>query len=65
MPGDAVGRVLRPDGSTLQNLYAGGGAARGISGPDASGYLAGNGLLTATTFGRLAGTNAAIDIRQC
>ena len=28
---DAVGRVLRPDGSTLQNLYAGGGAARGIS----------------------------------
>ena len=60
---DAVGRVLRADGSALQNLYAGGGAARGISGPDASGYLAGNGLLTATTFGRLAGINAAIDIK--
>ena len=61
---DAVGRVLRADGSALQGLYAGGGAARGISGPDASGYLAGNGLLTATTFGRLAGINAAIDINE-
>ena len=56
---DKTGRVLRPDGSALPNLYAGGGAARGISGPDASGYLAGNGLLTATTFGRLSGIAAA------
>ena len=56
---DENGRVLRADGSLFPNLYAGGGAARGISGPDASGYLAGNGLLTATTFGRLAGLAAA------
>ena len=56
---DKNGRVLRPDGSQFPNLFAGGGAARGISGPDASGYLAGNGLLTATTFGRLAGIAAA------
>ena len=56
---DENGQVLRPDGSAFPNLFAGGGAARGVSGPDASGYLAGNGLLTATTFGRLAGTAAA------
>ncbi|HPF25925.1 MAG TPA: FAD-dependent oxidoreductase [Steroidobacteraceae bacterium] len=56
---DAVGRVLREDGTPLPNLYAGGGAARGISGPASWGYMAGNGLLTATTFGRLAGAAAA------
>ena len=61
---DENGRVLRPDGSGFANLYAGGGAARGISGPDASGYLAGNGLLTATTFGRLAGVAAATKFRE-
>ena len=59
---DEHARVLREDGSALPNLYAGGGAARGISGPDASGYLAGNGLLTATTFGRLAGLTAVADM---
>lgn len=56
---DANGRVLREDGTALPNLFAGGGAARGISGPSCSGYIAGNGLLTATTFGRLAGRAAA------
>ncbi len=55
----ADGRVLDEDGAPLPNLYAGGGAARGISGPSCWGYMAGNGLLTATTFGRLAGTAAA------
>lgn len=56
---NAQGRVLRDDGSPLPNVFAGGGAARGISGPSAWGYMAGNGLLTAITFGRLAGTAAA------
>jgi fumarate reductase flavoprotein subunit len=56
---DVEGRVLREDGTPLPNLYAGGGAARGISGPSSWGYMAGNGLLTATTFGRLAGSAAA------
>jgi fumarate reductase flavoprotein subunit len=56
---DSQGRVLREDGSALPNLYAGGGAARGVSGPSCWGYIAGNGLLTATTFGRLAGNAAA------
>lgn len=56
---DTDARVLREDGSRFANLYAGGGAARGISGPSCWGYLAGNGLLTATSFGRLAGESAA------
>lgn len=55
--GDAC--VCRPDGTTLPNLMAGGGAARGVSGDANYGYLSGNGLLTATTFGRLAGISAA------
>ncbi len=56
---DEQARVLRDDGTPLPNLFAGGGAARGISGPGASGYLAGNGLLTATALGRAAGRAAA------
>lgn len=56
---DEQARVLRQDGSPLPNLFAGGGAARGISGDGADGYMAGNGLLTATTLGRLAGAAAA------
>jgi fumarate reductase flavoprotein subunit len=56
---DSSARVLRLDGRPFPNLFAGGGAARGISGPGGWGYLAGNGLLTATTLGRLAGQAAA------
>ncbi len=52
-------RVMDKKGNTLPNLFAGGGSARGISGPADWGYMAGNGLLTATTFGRLAGSAAA------
>ena len=51
-------RVLDTKGNKLPNLFAGGGSARGISGPADWGYIAGNGLLTATTFGRLAGRAA-------
>jgi fumarate reductase flavoprotein subunit len=56
---DTHARVLRPDGTPLPNLFAGGGAARGLSGPADWGYLSGSGLLTATTLGRLAGEAAA------
>ena len=56
---DGDGRVLDEAGKPLPNLFAGGGAARGISGPGADGYLAGNGLLAATTLGKLAGRAAA------
>jgi fumarate reductase flavoprotein subunit len=56
---DGRGRVLHEDGRPFPNLFAGGGAARGVSGPAAWGYIAGNGLLPATTLGRLAGSAAA------
>jgi fumarate reductase flavoprotein subunit len=57
---DTSARALRPDGTRLPNLFAAGGAARGVSGPKASGYLSGNGLLTAVTLGRAAGAAAAL-----
>lgn len=56
---DSDARVLRPDRTPLPNLYAAGGAACGVSGPEASGYLSGNGLLTAVAYGHLAGRSAA------
>ncbi len=61
---DEHARVVSEDGHALPNLYAGGGAARGISGSGADGYIAGNGLLTATTLGRIAGQHAATSINQ-
>lgn len=59
---DIYGRVCRPDGSTITNLYAGGGTAAGISGDDAAGYLSGNGLLSAYGGGLIAGDHAAHSI---
>ena len=56
---DKEGRVLRKDGTPFPNLFAGGGAARGLSGPADWGYMSGSGLLMATNFGRLAGEAAA------
>jgi flavocytochrome c len=56
---DTNARVKRKDGSLFPNLFAAGGAAIGISGNTAAGYLSGNGLLTATVLGRLAGQSAA------
>ncbi|WP_315785205.1 MULTISPECIES: FAD-dependent oxidoreductase [unclassified Bradyrhizobium] len=52
---DDHARVLREDGTAIDNLFAAGGAACGVSGADASGYLSGNGLLTAVALGRVAG----------
>lgn len=56
---DGDARVRRPDGAPLPNLFAGGGAARSVSGPAHWGYLPAMGLATAVTFGRLAGIGAA------
>ncbi len=56
---DAHARVLRSDGAVIDGLYAAGGAAVGVSGPRAEGYLSGNGLLTAIVLGRIAGAHAA------
>jgi fumarate reductase flavoprotein subunit len=56
---DDDAQVLDEDGRKMPNLFAGGGAARGVSGPSDWGYLSGNGLLTAVTFGHIAGLRAA------
>jgi flavocytochrome c len=56
---DASGRVKREDGAAFPNLFAAGGAAAGVSGSIAAGYLSGNGLLTATVLANLAGRAAA------
>ena len=57
---DGNARVLR-NGAPIQGLYAAGGAAVGISGHGAAGYLAGNGLLSALGLGYLAGRHHGAD----
>ncbi|MCG8503745.1 MAG: FAD-dependent oxidoreductase [Sphingomonadales bacterium] len=61
---DAHARVVGAGGRPLPNLYAGGGAARGVSGPGGWGYLPGMGLCAALTLGRLAGDHAARSLGQ-
>ena len=56
---DAACRVKCKDDTVFPNLFAAGGAAVGVSGSTAAGYLSGNGLLAATVLGRLAGQEAA------
>ena len=59
---DPSARVLRADGAIIPNLYAGGGAAVGLSAPGGNGYLLGNGLLCALGWGKIAGEQAAHEI---
>lgn len=62
---DDDARVLRTDGRPIANLFAGGGAAAGLSGrAGAGGYASGNGLLSAIGLGRLAGLAAAREIKS-
>ncbi len=56
---DEHARVVDGHGVPLTGLYASGGAAAGISGHGAAGYLAGNGLLPAFGLAYLAATHAA------
>lgn len=56
---DGRARVMARDGTIIPRLFAGGGAACGVSGPAHWGYLSGNGLLSAVTLGRIAGREAA------
>jgi len=51
---DGRARVLDTAGEPIPGLYASGGAAMGISGHGAAGYLAGNGLVTALGLAYLA-----------
>ena len=60
---DTTGHVLRRDGSRIPNLFAGGGAAGGISGrAGAAGYASGNGLLTAIGLGYVSGRSAVQEL---
>lgn len=61
---DSNAQVRRADGSLLPNLYAGGGAARSISGPEVTGYLPAVGLAMAITLGRVAGDAAAAQVSR-
>ena len=56
---DPGGVVLDPAGHPFPNLFAAGGAACGVSGRSAAGYLSGNGLLSAVAGGSLAAESAA------
>jgi len=56
---DGCAAVLGAGGQALPNLFAAGGAACGVSGRAASGYLSGNGLLSAVALGHRAGQAAA------
>jgi fumarate reductase flavoprotein subunit len=57
-------QVLKPNGHTLPNLYAAGGAARGVSGAEVWGYLSGNGLLSAIAGGHIAAHAVAQTISE-
>ncbi len=61
---DSAARVLSDSGAPLGNLYAGGGAACGVSGARVEGYLSGNGLLTAVALGYIAGKAAGEQARS-
>jgi fumarate reductase flavoprotein subunit len=56
---DEHARVTKTGSTPIPGLYASGGAAAGISGHGAAGYLAGNGLLPALGLAFLAAEHAA------
>ena len=57
---DADARVLDTPGAVIPGLYsAGENAGTGVTGHGYAGYITGDGLLSALTFGRIAGRNAA------
>jgi fumarate reductase flavoprotein subunit len=55
---DGSARVLRTDGTAIPWLFAAGGAACGISGHGAAGYVPGNGLAQSFALGLVAGEAA-------
>ena len=57
-------QVMNEQAEVIENLYAGGGTAVGVSGNHAYGYMSGNGLLAAMGFGKIAGEHAAKNIKE-
>lgn len=60
----ACGQVLHKSGATFENLFAVGGAACGVSGSGDSGYLSGNGLLSAVGLGLIAGRSGGPAVHE-
>lgn len=60
---NTTGQVLRVDGSTIPNLYAGGDVTEGITGPGVDSYLPGNGQMAAIVLGKRAAEHAAAAVR--
>jgi fumarate reductase flavoprotein subunit len=56
-------KALTPLGEPLPNLWAAGGAARGVSGKHMSGYLSGNGLLSAIAGGYIAAQSITTQLK--
>lgn len=54
-------KVLKEDLQPIENLYAAGGVTEGFSSKADANYMAGNGLLQAFVYGRIAGQTAAKD----
>ena len=59
---DLEGRVKLETGGFIPNLYAAGGTAVGISGPDSRGYSSGNGLMQACGLGWIVGNKLATEL---
>ena len=56
---DTEARVIDTNGAVIPHLYAAGeGAGTSVTGHGYAGYITGDGLLSALTFGRIAGRNA-------
>jgi fumarate reductase flavoprotein subunit len=56
-------QVLSQQGQPWPNVFAGGGAARGVSGNAVWGYLSGNGLLSAFASGWICANQSAALVR--
>ena len=60
---DVAAHVLTEDNEPIQGLYAAGGVTEGFSTHAGADYMSGNGLLQALVFGKIAGENAAVEVR--
>ncbi len=60
---DVAAHVLTEDNEPIQGLYAAGGVTEGFSTHAGADYMSGNGLLQALVYGKIAGENAATEIR--
>ena len=61
---DSNARVIHGSGRPVDELLAAGGAACGVSGSSVSGYLSGNGLLTAVGLGFIAADTVIQDLSE-